>query len=38
MATPVLPGAAITLAEPVVVPSQTTAVFEPGVAVGAQAA
>jgi hypothetical protein len=38
MLTLVLPGAAITLAEPVVVPSQTTAVFEPGVAVGAQAA
>jgi hypothetical protein len=38
MLTPVLPGVAITLGEPVVAPSQTTAVFEPGVAVGAQAA
>jgi hypothetical protein len=38
MATPVLPGTAITLAEPVVAPSQLTLVFEPGVAVGPQAA
>jgi hypothetical protein len=38
MLTPVLPGAAITLAEPVVAPSQTTVSPEPGVAEGPQAA
>ncbi len=38
IATPVLPGAAITLAEPVVAPLQTTVSPVPGVAVGSQAA